>query len=151
MVNATLAHNASMMSMVISEVEKSIEKSRETLDEILERNSSISSYQELERSKDLMKLYGECADDYVKLCFMLTSISESVMDLRTVRKLLMSGESDVIPSFQKTYKRRIDDTIEQMTLLKEAVQASKLGLEARVRYYGSCAYTSYDKIMGAKC
>lgn len=143
--------DSSVISQTLSDVERIMKESREQLDRIIKENSQIRSYDELVKTKDLMRLYGNSADDYSKLCFMQTGVSEAVLDMKTVKKSIVSDNTAIPVSLVKTYKYRIESMIEQLTLFKEAVQSAKSGLEARVRYFNSCSYTSYDKVVGAKC
>ena len=149
--NPNVTIDINVISQTLSEIENLVNSSREEMDSIIIRNKNLDTYEELRKSKNLIKLYGDCADDYAKLCFLQTGISEAVLDLRTVRKVLTSEGLGTPQSLVKSYKYRIDTTIEQLNLFKDAIQSSKLGLEARVRFYNSCSYTSYDKVIGAKC
>lgn len=146
-----LVLDSMMISEILTEVDVSVKSYRKQLDEIVKRNESISSYDELIKSKDLMRLYGNAADDYTKICFIQTKLSESLIDMRSTKKVLLGGQTNIPPSVIKSCKYRIDNTIEQLGLFREAVTSAKNGIEARVRYYNSCAYTSYDKVIGAKC
>lgn len=143
--------DTNIVSQTLSEIESLIDKSREEMDEIVVRNKSVDSYGDLNKSKNLIKLYGDCVDDYARLCFIQTGVTEAILDLRTVRKVLTSDTVAIPPSLVKSYKYRIDTTIEQLNIFKDAIQSSRLGMEARVRFFNSCSYTSYDKVIGAKC
>lgn len=143
--------DVNMLSQILSEMESLVDNSRKKLDAIISKNEEVNSYEELAKSKDLVRLYGDCADDYSKLCYLQTGVSEAVLDLKTARKMLTSDGVSVPPTLVKSYKYRIDNTIEQLNLFKDAIQTSRLGLEARVRFFNSCTYTSYDKVIGAKC
>lgn len=143
--------DTNIISRTLSEIETLVDNSRTELDEIILKNKSVDSYGELNKSKNLIKMYGECADDYAKLCYLQTGVTEAILDLRTVRKVLTSEGTAIPQSLVKSYKYRIDTTIEQLNLFKDAIQSSRLGLEARVRFFNSCSYTSYDKVIGAKC
>lgn len=149
--NSELVYDATMVSQILSGIESSIKNSRITIDDIMDKYEKVSSYKELEDTKDLMRLYGDCADDYSKLCFIQSSVTESMLDLRTIRKIVATGESSMPVSLQKSYRMRIDSSVEQLNLFKESVQTSRQGLEARVRYYSSCSYMFYDKVVGSKC
>lgn len=148
---AEIVLDTNIVSRTLSEIEDLITKSRDEMDRIILKNKSVDSYGELNKSKNLIKLYGDCADDYAKLCYIQTGVTEAILDLRTVRKVMTSDTVSIPPSIVKSYKYRIDVTIEQLNLFKDAVQSAKLGMEARVRFFNSCSYTSYDKVMGAKC
>lgn len=144
-------YDITMLSTILSEVEQSLLASRDKLDKIVSDNQNIDSFSDLSKGESLMKAYGKASDDYVKVCFIATQVAETTLDMRTARKMLTSGETKVPQSLVKSYKFRIDSVIEQLTIYREAVQSAKQGIEARVRYYNSCSYTSYDKVIGAKC
>lgn len=148
---SSIVLDADMVSRTLSEIEKMIDNSRSELNDICNKYKKQNSYQELKNSKDLMRLYGECADDYSRICFLYSGVGEAIMDMRDVRKAIVSEGNGIVPSLVKSYKYRIDSMIEQLNIFKDSIQSSKLGLEARVRYFNSCTYTSYDRVIGAKC
>ena len=148
---AEIVLDVNIVCRTLSEIESLIDKSRKEMDDIILKNKAVDSYGELNKSKNLVKLYGDCADDYAKLCYIQTGVTEAILDLRTVRKVMTSDTVCIPPSLVKSYKYRIDTTIEQLNVFKDAVQSARLGMEARVRFFNSCSYTSYDKVIGAKC
>lgn len=139
------------VSTMLSSIERMIDSDRDLLDMIVSKHKTVDTYEDLKQSGSLIKLYGEASDDYSKVCYLKSGIGEAVMDLRTMRKAILSPSSNTPPSLVKTYKTRIDDLIEQMNDFKESVDSARLGLEAKVRYFNSCTYMQYDRVMGVKC
>ena len=135
---------------LMSEMQRLFDNTRLEINTIIDRNKDVSSYQEV-TGKRLLEAYGKCADDYSKVCYYMSGISEAIIDLKTVKKLLYVNTSKIVPSMQKLYQSRIDYTINMMEEFKESIKFSKDGLEARIRYFNSCTYISYDRALGAKC
>lgn len=140
-----------ILNETLNQITRVMEESRKKLDSIILKNQSEDSYEELIRTKDLTRLYGNCADDYAKLSYLQTGVSEAIMDLRKVRRQIIKESSQIPPSTVKAYKSRIDLMIEELNLFKDAILSSRQGMESRVRYFNSCSYMSYDKVIGAKC
>ena len=146
-----LVMDSTLLNQTLNEINRLMHESRAKLDDIINKNDSLDTYEELSKSRDLVRLYANCADDYAKLSYLQTGVNESIMDLRGVRRKLIKEQSTIAPSLVKSYKSRIDLMIEELGTFKEAIQSARQGMEARVRFYNSCSYTSYDKIIGAKC
>lgn len=141
----------SSISPLISSIESCLEKDRQKLQDIVNRNKDLNTYEDMVKSSSLVKNYGACADDYSKVCFLKTGVSESILDLKTFRRAILSSECNIPPSLVRTYKIRIDSLVDDLGIFKESIESTRLGLEARVRYYSSCTYNSYVSTMGAKC
>lgn len=138
------------IASILSQIEGASQRDRELLDSIIAHNKSVETYSELVQSKNLPKMYSDCADDYARTCYLKSGIMEALIDLRTVRKELVANAT-IPQSIQKQYKYRIESMIENLEGLRDAVESTRQGLEARVRFYNSCTYTSFDRAMGAKC
>lgn len=139
------------LSALLTQVETVAQASRVEIDNIVGKYKVMRTYDELSKSKDMVKLYGDCADDYSKLCFAMQGAVEAIMDLKQVKNLIIKDSSGLVPSMVKSYKYRVDTLIEQLQDLRESGNYAKSGMEARVRYLSSITYTSYNKAMGAQC
>ena len=135
---------------ILNQIELMIERDRAQIDSIVEKHKDVSSFDKLNKGKDLLKVYAEAADDYARISFMQTGVSESLLDLKSIKKELAEGGA-VLPSQIKPLKYRVDYLVESLNIFKEAITSAKQGMEAKVRYYNSVSYVSYDKMMGPKC
>ena len=145
-----LVMDTSILNETLNSINRVMKESRKKLDDIISKNTDVDTYLELSKTKDIIKLYASCADDYAQLSYLQTGVSEAIMDLRSTKRQLLKDDTMIAPSLLKSYRSRIDLMIEELVIFKESIQSARQGTEARVRFYNSCSYTSYDKIIGPK-
>lgn len=143
--------NDAIVSQLFSQIEKVIETTRDEMSALNLKYDGFDTHKTLLSSKDLLKTYGNVADDYAKVCFTMQGVAEAIMDVKSVKRTISSESTNVVPAMIKSYKYKADTLIEKLTDLKEACSYAKAGMEVRVRYLSSVSYTSYDKAMGARC
>ena len=145
-----LVMDSKVFSDFLRHIQSILDESRAKLDSVISKNEELHSYDEVVKSKDLVRLYGEAADDYTKLSFLHSGVNEAIMDLRTIRRELVSDRTSLAPSLAKTYKSRIDSMISDLEIFRDSIQSARQGVEVRVRFFNSCTYSFYEKSMGAK-
>lgn len=126
---------------VIDDLKQSV---KNTVNDLYSKYNNIDIYTDIKSLQILNKSYACCLDDYTRLGMLLSKVSGSLLDIRSLRKYILT--SALPPSLVNFYKRSIDDIVKDMTDVREQLEVLMKVLEARIRYYNSCQYFQKDSL-----
>lgn len=122
-------------------LEHSIAFKLEKLREYASHMESIeSTYKDVvKKGSRFMEEYADAVDTHTRICAMLSSVSQTLIDMREMRSTVrqLKGQSKAI----QQYQARIERIVMNLGDLKNAIEPVRDAYEKRLRFYNSCQYT----------
>lgn len=145
---ASIEYDTNTMSVVLSQIESQVADMRKELQVIRSKNTGTDTYGALAESKNIERFYGSVVDQYGDVCGSSSSLAEMSLDLKAMKRSIVTA--GIPPTLQNSFRKRIERLMEDVSDMREVASPLKSALEARIRFYSSCMYTKYDKVMGYK-
>lgn len=126
------------LSKVLSGIEQKIEDCSKATADIRSRDSEINSYKELKKG-NMVLMYAGVIDTYTEIGFMLSNVSETLMDMRTLRKQI-SALKNCPASLEQQVRARIEFMVKDLEDMRTSLSTLKDVYDAKIRFYNSCQY-----------
>ena len=125
---------------VLSQLEGTVTTTISYIDSEIGKSVDIPMLKEINDNKLLYDGYRETVIGYSKICDAVSTLSQTQIRLRQLRRQLASSDVGILPSMKSTLKNRVENTLNDIDLCRQSAIVLKDSYDARLRFYGSTQY-----------
>ena len=131
--------NINTINYTLSSCEKFITDVGDNISKIIADNEVIKTYDELKKG-NYPEIYGGVIDSYNYIGSSLSKTSLSLIDIRTLKKQIISNSISLVPSVERVIRARLENIIKDFEDLRSSLVSLKDVYEAKLRFYNTCQY-----------